>query len=122
MTTNTNKYWTSCWSPLRSRWELRTSFAIVLNEFASCVYVMFSRTSTTRKKNVLVKNGPLGKQTGCSYQNTAPAASLFSHKKDLGVPIHIKCPTMFIDIYYYDPIGIRGSIRLSLLLIPPWAE
>ena len=56
-----------------------------------------------------------------SQQKKAPAASLFSRKQVLGVPIHITMSSILINIYYYTLLLSLISIILIAYRLPPRA-
>ena len=53
-----------------------------------------------------------GKRRFAFQTKKTPAASLFSRKQGLGAPIHIKTPSISIDIYYYTLLVLLISIIL----------
>ena len=71
-----------------------------LNRLAAGVYSVVENLTCLKK--------------GASFfkKEKAPAASLFSRKQGLGVPMHIKMSSILIDIYYYTLLLLLISIIL----------
>ena len=61
---------------------------------------------------LLSQTDMFGKSRDVFQQKKAPAASLFSRKQGLGVPIHIKMSFILIKICYYTLLLLLISIIL----------
>ena len=67
---------------------------VVIGNYHKRLVNILSNIDSVRQKRCLKK--------GCRVrQRNTPAASLFSRKQGLGVPIRMKMSLIFINIYYY---------------------
>ena len=94
--------------------------AAILIAYSFRVYLVFSKICINTKhqshKHIFVNNKHVWKKTRRFSKEKAPAASLFSRKQGLGVPIHVKMSFILTNIYYYALLVLLISIILIILI------